>query len=191
MSQTSELANRLWKQRDFFVYETAAHLVFRADTLKAVNNYVVSEFFEDQPAGALVHTMRNENLEQLTFADNTFDILISSDVLEHVGNIEKALSEIKRVVKPGGFHVFTVPVDNELPKTRERARISRGNVEYLLEPVRHSDSLREEGILVFRDFGKDIIDYMSRDGFMCQEVVYEKNGMPITSVFYAKKNVNE
>jgi 2-polyprenyl-3-methyl-5-hydroxy-6-metoxy-1,4-benzoquinol methylase len=45
----------------------------------------------------------------LQFPSNNFDIVISSDVIEHTVNPRKALSELARVVKPNGILVITVP----------------------------------------------------------------------------------
>ena len=42
------------------------------------------------------------NATSLQFEDNTFDCVYSFGVLHHIPDIEKALSEIKRVLKPGG-----------------------------------------------------------------------------------------
>ena len=42
------------------------------------------------------------NAKSLPFADNSFDLVVSLDVLEHIQNPELALSEIARVVRPGG-----------------------------------------------------------------------------------------
>lgn len=42
------------------------------------------------------------NAEELPFADNTFDCICSMGVLHHVPDTEKAVSEIFRVLKPGG-----------------------------------------------------------------------------------------
>ncbi|TWJ32603.1 class I SAM-dependent methyltransferase [Geobacter argillaceus] len=187
MSKTSDLIKRLKFDDDFRFYETAAYNLFRMDDIKKINNYQVSEYFDNSPFGSRVNGVRNENLEGLTFPDNSFDVLINSDVLEHVGDLNKALSEIRRVLKPGGFHVFTIPVDFELPKTIERASVVDGKVEHLLEPVMHGDTVRGDGILTFRDFGSDVLDYMSRDGFRCKEHKYFKNGCFITSVYYAQK----
>jgi 2-polyprenyl-6-hydroxyphenyl methylase/3-demethylubiquinone-9 3-methyltransferase len=43
---------------------------------------------------------------EICYLDNTFDVVIASDVLEHVGDVAKALAEIHRVLKPGGKLVF-------------------------------------------------------------------------------------
>src|SRR5215471_11608693 len=43
-----------------------------------------------------------EDITALTFNNETFDLIVSSDVLEHVPDLEKAFSETARVLKPGG-----------------------------------------------------------------------------------------
>ncbi len=187
ISSTKELIKKLRENPDYCIYETAAYNVFRDKKLKKLNNYVVSEYFDNKSLGSHVRGIRNENLEALTFPDSKFDILINSDVLEHISDLNSALSEIKRVLKPGGYHVFTIPVDYEMEKTTERAKVVDGSVRHLLEPVMHGDPIRGEGILAFRDFGRDVLDYMSRDGLVCKEVKYFQKGIYITSVYYAQK----
>jgi SAM-dependent methyltransferase len=45
----------------------------------------------------------------MPFENNTFDIVISTEVLEHVPNPDAYLMEVRRVLKPGGMFFFTVP----------------------------------------------------------------------------------
>ena len=54
-----------------------------------------------EEAGLPVNVVRAD-ATNLQFEDNTFDCIYSFGVLHHIPNIEKALSEIKRVLKPGG-----------------------------------------------------------------------------------------
>ena len=49
------------------------------------------------------------SIESIPFADNFFDVVVSLDVLEHVQNDELAISEIRRVLKPGGISIIFVP----------------------------------------------------------------------------------
>jgi SAM-dependent methyltransferase len=186
LGNTYELI-QLLENKNFTVYETAAYSIFRSKSIKNIKNYIVSEYFDNAAFGSYVDGIRNENLECLSFSDNSFDVVVNSDVLEHVSNLDKALSEIKRVLKPGGYHVFTLPVDYELGRTVERARIVNGKVEHLKKPVMHGDTIRGEGILAFRDFGSDVLDYLRRDGFECEEFKYVNGGQHITSVYYAQK----
>jgi ubiquinone/menaquinone biosynthesis C-methylase UbiE len=49
------------------------------------------------------------NAEALPFDDNSFDVVYSSHVLEHVANEEKALQEMNRVLKPDGVLIIGMP----------------------------------------------------------------------------------
>lgn len=51
------------------------------------------------------------NAEKLPFKDNMYNTVISNCVLEHISNIEFVLSEVFRVLRPGGKFIFTVPSD--------------------------------------------------------------------------------
>ncbi len=51
---------------------------------------------------------------KLPYADNTFDLVISSDVLEHIEKDFEAVAEVKRVLKPGGVIIATVPAHQRL-----------------------------------------------------------------------------
>src|SRR5262245_40260121 len=55
--------------------------------------YVASNFFPAEPGGAVVHGLRNENLEQQTFRDGSFDIVVTIDVFEHLFDPEAAMRE--------------------------------------------------------------------------------------------------
>jgi len=51
----------------------------------------------------------HQDIESMTFEDNYFDGVICLEVLEHVQNPFKAASELKRVLKPQGLLLVTVP----------------------------------------------------------------------------------
>jgi SAM-dependent methyltransferase len=52
--------------------------------------------------------------EPLGFADNSFDVVISCDVLEHVDSIGRSLDEIRRVLRPRGAFIGFVPLEGGL-----------------------------------------------------------------------------
>ena len=56
----------------------------------------------------LVAVLRGD-ATRLPFADNTFDCIVTSEVLEHIQNDVAALHELSRVLKPGGVLAATVP----------------------------------------------------------------------------------
>lgn len=55
----------------------------------------------------------------LPFADESFDVVICNHVLEHIEDDRKAMSELYRVMKKGGWGILQVPMKNSLEKTYE------------------------------------------------------------------------
>jgi len=56
--------------------------------------------------------------DSLPFADETFDTVLCTEVLEHVTNAELCVAELFRVTRPGGYVLVTVPYlypTHELP----------------------------------------------------------------------------
>jgi ubiquinone/menaquinone biosynthesis C-methylase UbiE len=55
-----------------------------------------------------LRSIRNDVIYRIPFDDNQFDFLFSNSVLEHVRDLDSALSEMYRVLKPGGasLHLF-------------------------------------------------------------------------------------
>lgn len=54
------------------------------------------------------------SLEDLPFADGSFDLVLAADVLEHVADDARALRELRRVAAPGALLVVTVPAHPRL-----------------------------------------------------------------------------
>jgi SAM-dependent methyltransferase len=48
------------------------------------------------------------------FEDSTFDVIVSVEVMEHVADLSAYLSDIHRLLRPGGVFVFTTPCGNRL-----------------------------------------------------------------------------
>ncbi|SKB05809.1 Methyltransferase domain-containing protein [Prosthecobacter debontii] len=57
---------------------------------------------------AQVRTMR-ESLLQIPLEDSSVDVVLSTQVLEHIEDHQKAACELCRILKPGGHAVITVP----------------------------------------------------------------------------------
>ncbi len=49
--------------------------------------------------------------QNMSFADNTFDIIIMTEVLEHLPKYKKVAKDVKRILKPGGAFILSVPRD--------------------------------------------------------------------------------
>ena len=113
-----------------------------------------------------------EDITSLTLPDQSIDIIISSEVLEHVADLRLATDEISRVLRPGGCHIFTVPTLVE-GSTVCRARIESGVIKHLVAPEYHGDPLSSEGgILAFWTFGRDAGKILS-NSIMQTEIISE------------------
>lgn len=64
------------------------------------------------------------NVMDVQFEDDSFDVVLCSHVLEHVSDDRKALEELFRVLKPGGWGIIQVPIDPERKTTFEDNRIA-------------------------------------------------------------------
>lgn len=125
---------------------------------KEAPRYIETQFFFGKIPGSMVRGFRNENLENMTFANNRIDLHITQDVMEHVFDVDKAFAEIARTLKSGGMHIFTVPIVQQagIP-TVKRAEFTNGKEIHLLEPVYHGNPVSQEGSLVVYDWGYDIV----------------------------------
>jgi SAM-dependent methyltransferase len=94
-----------------------------------------------------------QDITSLTFEDASLDLIVSSDVLEHVPRLDLAFTETARVLRPGGAHLFTVPPRQN---TRPRAEIEDEKIHHLLPAEYHLDPLNPDGILTFWDIGPDL-----------------------------------
>jgi SAM-dependent methyltransferase len=130
--------------------------------LSRSRTYYRSYYAESEKRGSVrPDGARCEDITQLTFEPNSLDLIVSSDVLEHVPDSEAAFRECHRVLKLGGFHLFTVPVRDA---TQKRAEIIDGRIHHLLEPDYHSDPLNPQGILAFWDYGLDAAKVFETSG---------------------------
>lgn len=132
--------------------------------LRSLAGYRQAYLFEDAAIGEENNGVRCEDIRRTTFADESFDLVITSDVMEHVDGWRQAVAEIARLLAPGGAHVFTVPLAWPLrPKSRARAELVNGEIVHHLEP-RHHDSGTGGKTLVFTDFGRDLVDCHVAEG---------------------------
>ncbi|HEX9890151.1 MAG TPA: class I SAM-dependent methyltransferase [Nitriliruptorales bacterium] len=143
---------------DLDVYNTEASGPIH-EVLVGLAGYRASEFIDPSlPAGAMVEGVEHQDLVQLGHGDARFDLVLSSDVLEHVPEPYEAHAHIRRVLRPGGHHVFTVPFHPTWLRDELRAeRRPDGTVVHLRPPLYHHDPLRPEGALVYRIFAIEML----------------------------------
>ncbi len=98
----------------------------------------------------------------LPFENETFDVILCNHVLEHIPDDTKAMSEMYRVLKTGGWGIFQIPQDlkrdetfedNTITDQKERAKIF-GQYDHV------------------RIYGRDYFDKLGSVGFTVEEVDY-------------------
>lgn len=137
-------------------------------TLKGMRGYRSSEFVSpNRQPGSVVEGIQHEDLQQLSFRDDSFDLVISSEVLELVPDAYRAHSEVYRVLRPGGRHVFTALFQSGEHDDLVRAVLDEERqVPVLLRPAEyHMDTIRPEGALVYRTFGLETLFRLRQLGF--------------------------
>ena len=98
----------------------------------------------------------------LPFEDHSFDVILCNHVLEHIPDDSRAMAELYRILKPGGWGVFQIPQDlnraetfedNSITDKKERAEIF-GQYDHV------------------RIYGRDYFDKLRAAGFEVEEVNY-------------------
>ncbi len=98
----------------------------------------------------------------LPFKENSFDVILCNHVLEHIPNDARAMDELYRILKPGGWGIFQIPQDLSRDKTfeddtitdkKERAKIF-GQYDHV------------------RVYGRDYFDKLRTAGFHVEEIDY-------------------
>ncbi|MGK0298929.1 MAG: hypothetical protein ACI9XC_002554 [Gammaproteobacteria bacterium] len=114
-------------------------------------NYHTADLVE----GKARHTMDMSNIQ---FDDNYFNVVITNHVLEHILEDKKALSEIYRVIKPGGFSLITVPINWARKSTYENPALTTAEQRY----AHYGDSSH------VRYYGRDFEERLIEIGFIVE-----------------------
>jgi SAM-dependent methyltransferase len=125
----------------------------------------------------------NVDITNMQFADNKFDVIYCSHVLEHIPDDKKAMKELYRVLKPGGWAMLQVPIDVKLETTYEDFSITTPAERQ--KAFGQSDHVRVYGKdyaikLTAAGFSVSIENYLKhfteneifRNGFMRNEQIY-------------------
>jgi SAM-dependent methyltransferase len=64
------------------------------------------------------------DITNIPFADHAFDVILCSHVLEHIPDDRRAMRELYRVLKPGGWAILLVPIELDRATTFEDATVT-------------------------------------------------------------------
>ena len=102
------------------------------------------------------------DVQQIPLGDNSVDVVLCNHILEHVADDRKALRELHRILKPGGWGILLSPVDRDYEQTYEDDSI--------VDP--------DERTRIFgqydhrRIYGQDYVDRLRGAGFEAADIDY-------------------
>jgi len=102
------------------------------------------------------------DITRLPFTDQAFDAMICSHVLEHIPDDRAAMSELRRVLAPGGDALIMVPKDKERERTYEDDSIT--------SPEARREAFGQENHV--RWYGTDFSERLSQSGFSVSTETY-------------------
>jgi SAM-dependent methyltransferase len=110
-----------------------------------INELSSLEFDKSQFESYVKVSYPQVDMMKMPFVDNSFDLVLHSDTLEHISDPIQALKECKRILKPGGAVAFTVPLLVEkMTRYRDRLPLSL-----------HGSPQAGEDYKVWSEFGAD------------------------------------
>lgn len=156
------------------VQHLAAPRIFAAEGLTAFAlrmrgifpRFLGSEFTMNLDQREWLDPIPCEDLQSLSLKDSHFDIVSTNEVLEHVPSIDKALAELCRVLRPGGWHFGTVPFLYFAEKGEVRTGTGpNSELIHFMEPQYHGDPMNDGGVLVFELPAWDLVARARAAGF--------------------------
>jgi SAM-dependent methyltransferase len=146
------LIQRVPHRRGLRVIETSPRLGQKyQQAMRRRADYVTSDYDQRSHRGTL-----KLDLEKIDLPDDSLDILLTAHVLEHVPDTEAALSEIHRVLRPGGHMLLQIPLLQAVTAPPP-------------EPEFHEDNTP-----VFWRFGLDLTERMREHGLTTELLVTEE-----------------
>ncbi len=175
--------------------------VYNTDTDDAFQNvfqnnagYFCSRYLPDVESGKEIgNQVYCQNVENLTFHDEMFDVVISEDMFEHVRNYKKGFQEIFRVLKPAGYHIFTIPFMFDRPSLIRTD--TSGPLDVPILPSEYHGEKKGKKILAYRTFGLDLLDFLNTTRFETvvdfSKFTDQKNGIFDSYAFVSRKRLSE
>ena len=110
-----------------------------------------------------INVMEAMDITQIKYPNNTFDAIICNHVLEHIPNDQKAMDELFRVLKPGGWAILQVPISGNLKETFEDFSVT--------SPESREKVFGQKDHV--RIYAKDYTDRLTSSGFKVKDFHWE------------------
>lgn len=129
---------------------------------------IVTSEYLDKASTSITSGIRHEDICNLSFATASFDLAICNEVFEHVKDLNTALKELRRILRPGARLLATFPM-----AFGQQANITKAiwdntteSIKYLQKPDYHDDPLRpEDGSIVYTIPGWEVLEQAKSAGF--------------------------
>jgi SAM-dependent methyltransferase len=128
-------------------------------------DYVPCDLFPEQFGYKGGATLKEVNITNIPYHDETFDVVLCNHVLEHIPDDIKAMSELYRVMKTGAWGILQVPIDDNRENTYEDFSIT--------SPKEREKAFGQSDHV--RCYGKDYTDRLKSIGFNVKEDDYIKS----------------
>jgi SAM-dependent methyltransferase len=156
MTLASAIMTRLEKTDEFFMNFCSNNEIFRNLRILEINGAGNLTKYLAQLPKYLFSSFPECDMQNLSYEDNSCDIIIHSDTLEHIANSNKALQECRRVLRQNGFLAYTIPI---IPERMTKDRDG-------LKPSFHGREDNNLGdYLVYREYGADFFAEIFEAGF--------------------------
>ncbi|MFH1227529.1 MAG: class I SAM-dependent methyltransferase [Planctomycetota bacterium] len=135
------------------------------------SEYLGASFKSGETKTANNIAVTHQDLCNTSFQDNSFDMVIHGDVLEHISDYKKALKEMSRITAPGGATIFTVPFLQQNFQHQVKASISPdGEIIHHDPPEIHGNPINSSGSFVFQNYGWLLLDEIRESGFKVAQI---------------------
>ena len=129
------------------------------DKLSKIKNLKFSEYYDQSEQiskNRIFEGINHEDIMNLSYSDESFDLVLHSETLEHISDPAKAINECLRVLKDGGICIFTIPIIwNRVSRSRLN---TKGE---LTKPFSYHGDSDSEYPVIF-EFGNDIDDVLKQ-----------------------------
>lgn len=150
-----------------YLYEQVTPLYHQVKTQFSNCEVIGSEYLGfDKKPGEAISGIQHEDAMNLSFQDETMDLILSNEVYEHVPDVEKCFKEASRILKPKGTLLFTIPFYHDNETSSRRCELVNGELVHYKPEEYHGNPIADDkGSLVFYDYGWDILDICKKNGF--------------------------